>query len=88
MRGHRVVGQERAEERVACQRRQVATVEVAARRCGAVVVGDIAAELGGIVRVDRRAQAEREHPIDGMLVHRGNIAQFDVGERADGERHA
>ena len=57
-------------------------------RGGAVIVVHIAAEIGGIVRVDRGAQARRaaSRRSDAPSMS-GDDAELEVGERADGERH-
>ena len=66
-----LLGEERAEEGVARQRREVVAAEPAARGGGAVIVVHIAAEISGIVGVDRGAQAGAQHRVDRMRVHVG-----------------
>ena len=53
----------------------------------AVIVADIAAEIGGIVGVHRRLEAERQHPVDRVVGDIVDDAELEVGERADGQRH-
>ena len=56
------------------------------RRSGPVVA-DIAAEIGRVVRVDRRPQALLSMRLIGWC-HVAHDAQLEVRERADGQRHA
>ncbi len=51
-----------------------------------VVVGDVAAEVGGVVGVDRDVDARVEQPRQRVLRDRGDAAEPDVGQRADRQR--
>ena len=55
---------------------------------GEEVVGHVAAEIGGIVGVDGDAQALAQQLDDVVCLHVLEHLQFDVGEGADGQRHA
>ena len=48
---------------------------------------EVAAEIRGVVRVDRDKQAEREHFFQRVVGEGVDHAQFEVGQRAQGQRH-
>src|SRR5215211_8430402 len=80
--------EERTGERVPGELEEVGAREI--HRLGGAneIVGDIAAEIGGVVGVAGDAQAEIEHALHRMLLQVHHHAELQVGERADGKRHA
>ena len=85
MAGDRLLGKERAEETVAGKGGEVALVQRPGD--GAEIVVHIAAEVGRIVRIDRRPQSQPQHPRDGMILDRRHHPKLEVGERADRQGH-